>query len=157
VNGGAFINFLNDCGAEPNAINPVPNSLCNNDVAFAMGFNYIVTPGFEEIISFTVTPTAPAGGFYLEQLHPVDPANPLGVTPVFLYGSAEQVSVIPEPSTLSMLIPVIAILGSIYLRHNSRHRAASAINMALVLRLACRVDRQIGDPPAVSPPYLRGR
>jgi hypothetical protein len=106
---GNLSNFLNDCGAEPNAVSPAQNSLCNNDVALAMGFTYILPAGFHELISFTVSQTAPASGFFLEQFHPIDDANPSGVSPVFLYGSAQQVSAIPEPSTIAIVILVLAM------------------------------------------------
>jgi hypothetical protein len=107
---GNLSNFLNDCGAEPNAVSPAQNSLCNNDVALAMGFTYILPAGSQEIISFTVSQTAPASGFFLEQLHPIDAANLSGAGQVFLSGSARQVSAIPEPSTLAILILVVAVL-----------------------------------------------
>ena len=96
---GTLSNYLNDCGAEPNSKSPAQNPACNNDVFLAMGFNYFVPAGFQEVISLTVSQTAPASGFYLEQLHPADPGNPGGVSPVFLYGSAEleQTSSVPEP------------------------------------------------------------
>jgi hypothetical protein len=118
---GTLSNFLNDCGAEPNAISPAQNSLCNNDVALAMGFSYFIPAGHQELISLTVSQTAPASGFYLEQLHPVDAANPSGAAPVFLYGSAElqQVSSVPEPSTFLMTTSLVVILMFAGLRRRS--------------------------------------
>jgi hypothetical protein len=106
---GNLSNFLNDCGAEPNAVSPAQNSLCNNDVALAMGFSYILPVGSQEIMSFTLSHTVPAGGFFLEQFHPIDAANPSGAGPVFLYGSAQQVSAVPEPSTLAIVMLVLAM------------------------------------------------
>jgi len=111
---GNVSNYLNDCGAEPNSKSPAQNPACNNDISLAMGFSYFVPVGFQEIISFTVSQTAPASGFYLEQLHPVDAANPSGAAPVFLYGSAtlQQVSSVPEPAVLSMLLlPALVVLA----------------------------------------------
>lgn len=111
---GTLSNFLNDCGAEPNAISPAQNSLCNNDVALAMGFTYFVPAGFQELISFTVSQTAPASGFFVEEFHPTDPANPNGADPVFLYGSAQlqQISSVPEPAAVSMvLLPALLVFA----------------------------------------------
>jgi hypothetical protein len=93
---GTLDNFLNACGAEPNALNPAQNPLCNNDVSLAMGFKYFLSAGSEEVITLTVSQTAPTSGFFLEQLRPTDPGSPNGTSPVFLYGSAQQVAT-PEP------------------------------------------------------------
>ena len=119
---GTLSNYLNNCGAEPNAVSPAQNPACNNDVSLAMAFNYFIPTGDREIVTLTVSHTAPAGGFYLEQLHPIDPDNPGGVSPVFLYGSArlEQTSSVPEPATLSMiLLPALLIFA-----HFRRRRIA---------------------------------
>ena len=107
---GTLSNFLNDCGAEPNASSPAPNASCNNDVALAMGFNYFVPAGAEEVISLTVSQTAPVGGFYLEQLHPADAANATTTT-TFVFGSEQQLGGVPEPPTLPMLLTVGALLA----------------------------------------------
>ena len=110
---GTLSNFLNDCGAEPNAISPAQNPACNNDVSLAMGFNYFVPAGGREIITLSVSLSAPPGGFFLEQEHPADSANPNGVSPVFLYGSAtlQQVSATPEPSSFLLLAIGLLAIG----------------------------------------------
>jgi hypothetical protein len=114
---GTLANFGNDCGAEPAATVPVPNALCNNDVSLAMGFNYIVAPGSEEVVTLTVSGVAPVSGFYLEQLHPEDAANVTGTSPVFLYGSTTSV---PEPSSLSTLTLLLVMLAYVQLRRRRR-------------------------------------
>jgi hypothetical protein len=107
---GMLSNFLNDCGAEPHAISPAQNPLCNNDVSLAMGFTYFIPAGAKETITLTVSQSAPASGFFLEQEHPIDAANPNGGSPVFLYGSAQQILPTPEPSSRLLEISVLAIL-----------------------------------------------
>jgi hypothetical protein len=104
---GTQSNYLNNCGAEPNAISPAQNPACNNDVALALGFSYFLSAGQREILSLTVSQVAPLTGFYLEQLHPADAANPNGAAPVFVYGSATTVIPTPEPSTLMLLAPTL--------------------------------------------------
>lgn len=108
---GMLSNFLNDCGAEPNAISPAQNPACNNDVSLAMGFSYFIPAGGREIITLTVSGTPPASGFFLEQQHPVDAANPNGASPVFLYGSAQQILAVPEPTSILLLASALLAIG----------------------------------------------
>lgn len=118
---GTLSNFLNDCGAEPNAIGPAQNPACNNDVSLAMGFNYIIPVGYQEIVTLTVSATAPPRGFYLEQLHTADPANPNGATPVYLYGTAElQSESVPEPSLRILMTFVLALMFFRWKRRSHR-------------------------------------
>jgi hypothetical protein len=119
---GTLTNYLNNCGAEPGAISPAQNPACNNDVALSMGFSYFVPTGDREIITFTVSQTAPASGFYLEQLHPADPNNPSGANPVFLYGNAQlqQVSSVPESSS-SLMVLAVTLLAFASLRNVASH------------------------------------
>ena len=93
---GTSSNFLNDCIL----------ANCNGDVSMAMGFSYTLAPGFYEVITLNLSLTQPLGGFYLQQVHPTDPAN---VDPerVFFSGSAQtfqsQPPGVPEPGTLILL------------------------------------------------------
>jgi len=66
-------NFLNTCGA--NVLGGTVAPTCNTDVAMGMGFSYSLTADQQVIITFLTSTTAPDGGFYLEQIHPVDGQN----------------------------------------------------------------------------------
>src|SRR5579863_4460 len=53
-------------------------SNCNDITSLALGFDYSApASGFENVITLTVSQTAPTDGdFFLEQIHPTDPNNP---------------------------------------------------------------------------------
>ena len=80
-----------------NYLNPCTGA-CNGDVATALGYSYNVAAGDEEIITVTVSTTAPSSGFYLDQTHPVDPNNPTAGN-VYFSLTAEQ---IPQGSSSSV-------------------------------------------------------
>jgi len=82
----------------------------NGDATTALGYGYTVTSGNEEIITLTVSQTAPGGGFYLKQTNPhedTDVTGPEG--DVYFSLNAQQVPVgtgpspTPEPSSLLLL------------------------------------------------------
>lgn len=57
-------NYLNNCTVGP----------CNADVATALGFSFTLAANQEAVITVDQSTTAPTSGFYLQQVHPVDPA-----------------------------------------------------------------------------------
>jgi hypothetical protein len=74
-------------------------STCNDYASMAMGFNFTLDPGDKGIITFKVSTTKPTSGFYLEQIHPVDGANPTE-TDYFLTSSATISSGGPPPPSV---------------------------------------------------------
>jgi hypothetical protein len=76
----------------------------------------------ERGITLTVSKSSPASGFFLEQEHPLDTANPGGDSPVFLTGSVvlQQVSAVPEPS--SWLLVSTAVFGGACIRRWRRRK-----------------------------------
>ncbi|MGP0074264.1 MAG: hypothetical protein ACLPWF_20310 [Bryobacteraceae bacterium] len=89
---------------------------CNDITSLAMGFDYgAPASGQEDVITLSLSTTAPTSGFYLEQIHPTDPNNP---NAGFLYLSGSittkpvSVGAVPEPKTsvflgLAMLALVV--------------------------------------------------
>ena len=105
-------NFLNNCTVKP----------CNGDVAMALGFNFTLTSGQSAVITLGTSATNP-GGFNLEDIHPVDPANAAAAA-IFLNGS---ISVggsgppppppsAPEPGSLPLLATIAAIAAAVAYR-----------------------------------------
>ncbi|HXM43703.1 MAG TPA: hypothetical protein VN924_20885 [Bryobacteraceae bacterium] len=87
-------------------------STCNDYVSMAMGFNFTLAAGQEEVVSFNVSTTAPSSGFYLEQIHPVDGANATE-TDYYFTGSATSQPVgttTPEPGS-GMLVGALMVLA----------------------------------------------
>jgi len=74
-------------------------STCNDYASMAMGFRFTLTSGEKATITFKVSSTAPTSGFYLEQIHPVDGANPTA-TDYFLTSSATISSGGPPPPSI---------------------------------------------------------
>ena len=95
-------------------------SSSNDDTSMAMGFNFNLAAGQKEIITLDLSTTAPRSGFYMEQIHPVDPNNP-NETDLFFSGSAATQSggTTPEPSSLLLVLGGGAPLGLVFkaLRH----------------------------------------
>jgi hypothetical protein len=97
-------NFSNSCTVVP----------CNADVAEALRFDFTLAAGQEAVITVNESTTNP-GGFNLQQVHPPDGA-PLGTErDVFLNGSVSiqpaGVTPVPEPNSLVLLGPILAMLG----------------------------------------------
>lgn len=97
---GQLDNYLFLCGGDGGG--PV-NTACNNDVALALGFAYNVPAGDQAILTFAVSKTAPASGFYLSQTKPADGDN--DAETVYFSGSlaVQPVTAIPEPSTIVLV------------------------------------------------------
>ncbi len=96
-----------------------PDPTCNDYVSMALGFNFSLTAGDEEVLSFTVSTTAPTSGFYLEQIHPVDGSNTSAVDYYFSATATEQPICItdcgpppsvPEPKSIILLVSALGIL-----------------------------------------------
>jgi hypothetical protein len=93
---------------------------CNGDVAAALGYSYDLSAGDEEIITVTISQSAPSSGFYIDQTNPCED-NPCadGVTPtvgkVYYSLSAEEQQIptgaTPEPSTWLLMLSGLLILA----------------------------------------------
>ena len=102
---------------------------CNDYTSMALGFNFTLSATQEETLSFTVSTKAPASGFYLEQIAPVDPANTSEID--YFYTATASTSsstgppppVIPEPGSIFLLAPVAVFLW--FLRFRSRSAAVN--------------------------------
>jgi hypothetical protein len=83
---------------------------CNGDVSMAMGFDFTLAAGQEEVITLNLSQTAPSG-FYLQQTHPVDSNNSSAVN-IYFSGTAkaQPISTVPEPSTLFLLGVALGLL-----------------------------------------------
>lgn len=96
---------------------------CNDFVSTALGFNFSLGANQKEVISFTVSNTAPTSGFYLEQIHPVDGSN-TSATDYFFTGTAMAVpvtvSTTPEPG---FILPLGAAMGLLFWLRRSRSTA----------------------------------
>jgi len=116
---GAVDNYLGSCGSvyDPGCANS------NDDVSWAMGFAFTLGANQEEVITLLLSQTAPGSGFYLGQVHPIDPNNATAVNAYFS-GSAmtEPISTTtPESGTWMLLITGLCLLVLPAL--NSRLRA----------------------------------
>jgi|GEM_PF-1358974 len=72
-------------------------SNCNDATSMAMGFKFTLTSTQEETITLSLSQTNP-GGFYLEQIHPVDGGN-ASATDLFFSGTAVLGGPPPPPPT----------------------------------------------------------
>jgi len=112
---------------------------CNGDVLIGLGDSFILGANEEETITINVSQTAPSGGFYLDQTHPVDPNNPTQQDVYFTISAVETPTgnnppppVIPEPSTwLLMLTGMGAAAGQ--LRRKMMGKASGKLLSALAL------------------------
>ncbi len=102
---GTLSQYAYDCGPSPN---------CNDYTSLAQSFNFTLGAGEEEVLSFSVSTTAPTSGFYLEQIAPKDGANNNEIDYYYTASaSTESVctsncSAVPEPSSS---IPLLALAG----------------------------------------------
>jgi hypothetical protein len=80
---------------------------CNGDAALAMGYSFTLGSAEEEIITMNLSTTAPASGFYLDQTHPVDPADSTRQDVYFTMSATTKSTgtppPVPEPATWMML------------------------------------------------------
>ncbi len=110
------------CGILNPTAAPSPN--CNDYTSMALSENFSLAAGQEELLSFTVSTTAPTSGFYLEQ---IDPGEETG-SPVTYYYSAtattESVctancSTVPEPSSSLPLVAFVGVLAFVLRRRRA--------------------------------------
>jgi hypothetical protein len=77
------------------------------DIAFAIGFSGIdVSGGGSAVVTFNVSLTAPASGFYITQS-----SNDLAQPSIYVYGEVDQTTATPEPSTFLLMAGALAIVG----------------------------------------------
>jgi len=103
------------------------SATCNDYASMALGFNFTLDATQEEVLSFTVSTKAPASGFYLEQIAPVDPANTSEIDYFYTATASTQASTgppppppptVPEPGSIFLLAPV-AVLCFLMFRSRS--------------------------------------
>lgn len=86
------------------------NPNCNDGASMALGEAFSLAANQEEILTFTVQQTAPAGGFYLATTDPTT-----GTTDYFFATATPQTvgggGNVPEPNSWVMLFAVAGILG----------------------------------------------
>lgn len=99
----------------------------NDDVSMAMGFNFVLAAGQQEIITLTLSHSSPGGGFFLHEIHPIDGcdsngANCTNSSQLDLYFSGSAVTQgggpppVPEPSSLLLALsgtPVAVIFRAL--------------------------------------------
>ncbi|MBZ5633350.1 MAG: PEP-CTERM sorting domain-containing protein [Acidobacteriia bacterium] len=109
---GGTDNFDAQCGLL------VTDATCNDYTSMALGFNFVLGAGEKEIVTFRVSTTAPASGFYLRQVAPVDAANDAEID-YFYSATAVTVPIetngVPEPSTW-VLVVTMGILMLLFRR-----------------------------------------
>jgi len=114
----------NDVPGTTDAVGCSPSPNCNDFTSLALGFNFNLGANEEELISFSVSTSRPASGFYLEQIHPADDPNGSGDNPEIDYyftGTATTQSTstppppsIPEPGSIFLLAPVAVLLFLVF-------------------------------------------
>jgi len=100
-------------GTTSNYLGTCVGSDCNGDASTALGYDYSLTSGEEEVITLTVSQSAPSSGFYLQQTNPQEDCNAQGLDctsgDVYFSLSAEEEAIgsgpspTPEPSTWLLL------------------------------------------------------
>ena len=117
-------------GASNYGPTPCSGSPCNADVATALGFSFTLAAGEEAVIDVTQSTTNP-GGFYLEQVHPVD-GNNTAETDLFLSGGISIQPVgnpgVPEPQEWSSIGIGLMMVG-FGLWRNTRRAASRRVSM----------------------------
>jgi hypothetical protein len=139
---GNASNYLDNCAA---------GSTCNGDASMAMGFSFSLTATQYETITLNLSQTAPGGGFYLQQIHPVDPSNTSELD-LYFTGSAAtsgQGGTTPEPGTLILVSTAVALLVLFRSREYRRRsakvlRAGFRVGGPFALVLAAVFSAQLG-------------
>jgi hypothetical protein len=106
-------NTLNDINSVPG---PSACAACTDFVSMALGFDFSLGADEEEVLTFKTTSSAPASGFYLEQINPTDGINS---TPIDLFYTATAITQststgpvgpTPEPGSVILLATMAGIL-----------------------------------------------
>jgi MYXO-CTERM domain-containing protein len=125
-------NTLSDTNDVPGGVDSItgtcPSPNCNDYTSLALSQDFTLATNQEELLSFTVSTTAPTSGFYLEQ---IDPGTITGVPATYYYSvTAQTVSVcttgcstVPEPSSW---IPLGLFASVLVLALAVRRRSATA-------------------------------
>lgn len=120
---GTLDNTNNLPGTTDNYLDTCVGASCNGYATAALGDSYgpVIGDGDEEIITLTVSQTAPGSGFYIQQTNPDDNDNPLAPTAESEYfslsaeyipaGSSPPPTVTPEPSTWLLMLSGLSILA----------------------------------------------
>ncbi|HXJ96097.1 MAG TPA: hypothetical protein VMT20_24930 [Terriglobia bacterium] len=128
---GTVDNFLGGCSSvyAPSCANS------NDDVSWAMGFAFTLGANEEEVITLLLSQNAPSNGFYLGQVHPVDPNNAAAVNAYFSSNAVTQPigTQTPEPGTWMLLITGLCLLVLPMLRSKLRSRLSRFGGAALAL------------------------
>ena len=95
--GAGSLNNQNNVGA----FELTPNTCC--DVAWALGVSVSVANGFQDTVTFNVSDTAPASGFYLTQSNGVDTTQNLYLSASVTSQQVGPSSGTPEPGTFVLL------------------------------------------------------
>lgn len=142
-NPGQVDNFLGGCSG----------ANCNGDVSMAMGFNFTLGAGQEEVITLNLSQTAPPG-FSLQQTHPQDPNNATAVN-IYFSGSATSKPIgttTPELGTWALLGTGLALLLLAGLRSKLRPALGRCGGTILALLVIMVAMPQLGK--AVTPNVL---
>ena len=99
-----------------------PSVNCNDYTSMSLSYNFTLGTNQDEVLSFSVSTTAPASGFYLMQVAPVDSANTSEIDYYYSATAATQnlSSGTPEPS---FGIPMLALAGILCLAIRRRSAA----------------------------------
>jgi hypothetical protein len=104
---GQASNFSGDCGANGGGS---PNAACNNDVALALGFNFVLASDEKAVITLVVGQTQPASAFYLLQVSPAD-GEPAQMADLLYLSGALSIVPAPEPSSSFMILTGLLCLA----------------------------------------------
>jgi hypothetical protein len=109
--------------------NPSLGTVCNGDAVVALGEDFSLDATSYETITITVSDSAPASGFYIQQINPNDQGAGGEVSNVYFtetavsteecQGNACNVSPVPEPSPWILLATGLLGMGMIQLRKYS--------------------------------------
>jgi hypothetical protein len=138
---------------------------CNGDAATALGYSFNLLAGDEETLSLTISLTAPASGFYLDQTNPQDGTNGGNQSDVYFSLNELQTALnngpppppppppppgtVPEPSTWVMMLTGVGA-GLTKLRGRIKLKASSRFFAILVLAIAGLVMVPLSSAQAVS-------
>ena len=134
---GASDNYLGTCdGGTETTVGD-----CNGEVGVALGDAFTVTAGDEETITINVSQSAPSGGFYLVETHPVDGNNTTEQNVYFTLSASESPTgtppppSTPEPGTWLLMLTGLGA-GAARLRRRFQIKAGSKLLTGLAVLIA---------------------